>query len=180
GTIEVAMQVNHGALVLGSQSNLTVNGNGTGFVTMFGKVADINAALAGLGYFPAPGYVGSDSLAVSADDLGGAAVGAVLPTALVTTRFMPITVNPITLSLTGTLAAVTAGTLPPITVQAVDGNQRPLTAATINFPVTVTATSTSGKGNTVTGTTTVNAVNGVATFSNLQLNVTDTYTLTFS
>ena len=62
------LTVSHGALALASTSGLTVTGNGSATVTATGSVTNLDAALNGLTYAPASGYIGSDSLAVSISD----------------------------------------------------------------------------------------------------------------
>jgi hypothetical protein len=77
-------------------------------------------------------------------------------------------------------ATATAGATlaPAITVQAVDATNAVTTAFT--GPVTLALGAGAPAGGTLAGTTTVNAVAGVATFSTLALNVPGTYTLVAS
>jgi hypothetical protein len=69
----VSLTVQHGKLTLASTAGLTFqvgDGKGDGTMTFRGTIAAINAALDGLTYAPAKGYVGSDSLTITANDLG--------------------------------------------------------------------------------------------------------------
>jgi hypothetical protein len=71
----VTLAVLYGALTLATRAGLSVNGDGTGLVTLTGTVAAINAALDGLSYQPAANYAGHDVLTVSANDNGNAGTG---------------------------------------------------------------------------------------------------------
>ena len=44
-------------------------------MTVRGTIADINAALEGLRFDPTPGYAGSTTLSIAANDLGNAGAG---------------------------------------------------------------------------------------------------------
>ncbi len=70
--IEVTLAAGHGTIALESIAGLdSVQGAGTGSVELFGSQAAINAALAhGVVYDPTLGYVGSDTLSVTANDQG--------------------------------------------------------------------------------------------------------------
>ena len=70
--IEVTLAAGHGTIALENIAGLdSVQGIGTGSVELFGSQAAINAALAhGVVYDPALGYVGSDTLTVTANDQG--------------------------------------------------------------------------------------------------------------
>ncbi|MEI6559449.1 MAG: LamG-like jellyroll fold domain-containing protein, partial [Rhodospirillaceae bacterium] len=73
GTFRVSLSVGHGSLTLGSLSGLSfVSGDGTSDAAMSfnGTLAAVNAALATLGYQGSADYFGSDSLAVTVNDLG--------------------------------------------------------------------------------------------------------------
>ena len=113
---------------------------------------------------------GAQSLTVTAAGLGGS----------------PLVVNATALSVTPTKVVVTTqpssakagATLSNVTVAAQDAGG--VTVATFTGDITVTFGNNSG-GATLGGTTTVKAVNGVATFSNLSLNRPGTgYTLLFA
>jgi hypothetical protein len=69
-TLTVTLHVNHGTLTLGTTTGLTVNGNGTGAVTLTGTTANLNAALASLVYRGGHNYSGGDALSLTADDSG--------------------------------------------------------------------------------------------------------------
>ena len=71
-------------------------------------------------------------------------------------------------------SAAAGASIGPVTVAILDFNG--LVVATDNRPVTISLTQPNGA--TLSGTTTVNAVNGVATFSGLSVNQVGTYTLT--
>jgi hypothetical protein len=66
GSLSVTLAVAHGTLTFGSTSGLTVSGNGSGTVSLFGSVADLNAALADLVYRGTLSFSGVDSLNVVA------------------------------------------------------------------------------------------------------------------
>lgn len=76
--VQVTLAVQHGALSLSGTQGLTfVSGDGAGDATMTfrGVLADINAALGGLRYDPVNGYVGSDAIQITVNDLGNRGVG---------------------------------------------------------------------------------------------------------
>ncbi|MBI1310969.1 tandem-95 repeat protein [bacterium] len=79
--VQVMLSVNHGTLSLNGTSGLSfsfsdANGTGAGTgsgnasMTFRGTLADINAALDGLDYTPAPDFSGNDTLTVTSNDLG--------------------------------------------------------------------------------------------------------------
>ena len=71
----VKLSVLHGTLTLSGIAGLTVNGDGTGTITVIGSVSAINAALNGLKYQPANNYKGSDTLTVVTNDNGNSGTG---------------------------------------------------------------------------------------------------------
>lgn len=73
--VRVKLEAEHGTITVDTSTNAIISGNGTGFVLLTGGTADINAALEGMTYHGAAGYVGSDSLRVSTNDRGGSGVG---------------------------------------------------------------------------------------------------------
>ena len=76
--IEMTLAVSNGTLTLAGTSGLTFSvGTGTGnaSMTFSGTIVDINAALDGLRYDPTPGYMGSDTLNVTTNDLGNSGAG---------------------------------------------------------------------------------------------------------
>jgi hypothetical protein len=81
--VRVTIGAAHGVLTLAGTTNLTfLTGDGTADATIAftGTLTDINAALDGLQYDPATGYVGSDTLTVTADDQGNTGDGGSLST----------------------------------------------------------------------------------------------------
>src|SRR5262249_7792856 len=66
--LTVMLHVDHGTLKLGTTTGLTTTGTGTGSVSLFGTVADLNAALATLVYRGVLNYSGSDTLSITASD----------------------------------------------------------------------------------------------------------------
>jgi VCBS repeat-containing protein len=90
--IEVTLAVGHGTIMLENSSGLdNVVGVGTGSVELLGSQAAINAALAhGVVYNPASNYIGSDTLAITANDQGHNASGV----AQSTTESVSISVAP--------------------------------------------------------------------------------------
>jgi hypothetical protein len=89
--VQVSLTVQHGKLTLASTAGLTFqvgDGKGDGTTTFRGTIAAINAALDGLTYAPAKGYVGSDSLTITTNDLGSG-----LGTSLIDTHVVAILVE---------------------------------------------------------------------------------------
>jgi hypothetical protein len=73
---QVTLTVAHGTLTLAGTNGLTsYAGNGASTVTFTGMPADINAALDGLLYTPANGFVGTDALHVTTSDLAKTLAG---------------------------------------------------------------------------------------------------------
>ena len=75
--IEVTLAAGHGTVTLVNANGLDSEvGNGTGSVELFGSQAAINTALAtGVVYDPSSNYTGSDTLTITANDLGHNASG---------------------------------------------------------------------------------------------------------
>ncbi|MGF1481602.1 MAG: DUF4347 domain-containing protein [Cyanophyceae cyanobacterium] len=69
--VQVTLTVEQGTLTIGSTNNLLeLTGNGTGRVSLQGTVADVNGAIEGITYRGNFNYSGSDTLTVTANDLG--------------------------------------------------------------------------------------------------------------
>jgi hypothetical protein len=71
--VQVSLTVLHGNLTLAGTTGLTFlvgDGRDDGTMTFRGTIAAINAALDGLRYAPAQGYIGADALTITTDDLG--------------------------------------------------------------------------------------------------------------
>ena len=69
--VQVHLAVQNGTLALGGIDGLTSSvGNGTSEIVLEGTIPDINAALEGLRYLPNGGFVGSDTLQITTNDLG--------------------------------------------------------------------------------------------------------------
>jgi hypothetical protein len=68
----VTLTVIHGRLVLGSTTGVTVTSgsNNSSSMTINGTLANLNAALNGLVYTPNAGFTGSDTLAITVNDVG--------------------------------------------------------------------------------------------------------------
>jgi hypothetical protein len=66
--LTATLQVSYGTLTLGTTTGLTVSGNGSGSVILTGSIPDLNAALASLVYLGGPGFVGDDTLSLTASD----------------------------------------------------------------------------------------------------------------
>jgi hypothetical protein len=75
-SLTFTLQVSHGTLTLGTTTNLTVTGNGSGSVTLIGTTADLNAALATLVYRGSHDYFGGDTLSLAAGDGFGSGLSA--------------------------------------------------------------------------------------------------------
>ena len=86
-SLTVTLSANHGAVTLGSVTNLMVTGtNGSHSVTISGTIADLNSALATLSYQGDANFNGSDTLTVHTVDPHGAAAS---------NGTVDITVNPV-------------------------------------------------------------------------------------
>ena len=70
GSVRVTLTVGQGTLEVAGTPWVAVIGNGTPTVVLTGAVADLNAALATLGYRGAPEFNGADTLQVRVDDRG--------------------------------------------------------------------------------------------------------------
>jgi hypothetical protein len=76
--VQVTLSAEHGALSLSGVQGLTFlsgDGSADAAMTIRGTLADINAALSGLRYDPTTGYVGSDSIHITTNDLGNRGLG---------------------------------------------------------------------------------------------------------
>jgi T1SS-143 domain-containing protein len=79
--VEVSLTVTGGTVTLSQISGLAISvGDGTAdaVVTFLGTQAAVNAALANLTFNPAPGYVGTASIAMTVNDGGATGIGGVL------------------------------------------------------------------------------------------------------
>jgi len=70
GDLRVVLTVTEGSLDLTVPPGVSATGNGTATVTLVGSIADLNQALATLGYTGGPDYFGADTLTVRVDDRG--------------------------------------------------------------------------------------------------------------
>jgi Domain of unknown function (DUF4347)/Bacterial Ig domain/Beta-propeller repeat/Bacterial cadherin-like domain len=75
GIVQLTLTAVNGTVTLGSLAGLIHSGNGTGSVQASGTLADLNAALDGLTFTPAPGYIGADGLTLAIDDGGNSGAG---------------------------------------------------------------------------------------------------------
>jgi len=73
GTIDVSVSVANGVLTVSLAGGATISGgaNGSGALTLSGTLAQVNAALASLGYQGNLNYFGPDALTMSSTDPGG-------------------------------------------------------------------------------------------------------------
>ena len=70
-TVQVSVTSNNGSLFLNTTNGLTVTDpDGDKSIVVRGTLANINAALASLRYNPDDGFVGSDQIVITVDDLG--------------------------------------------------------------------------------------------------------------
>ncbi len=164
GTDALTLAVTHGTLTLSTTGGLTftAGANGSASFTINGTLANLNAALNGLLYQPATGFVGSDSLAISiadsADSLSDSdSVGVTVSAASPPTLTAPATG---TLNQNGSLAFSTAngnaisfsdssaGSTDSLTLAVTHGT---LTLASTSG-LTVTAGANGSSSVTVTGT----------------------------
>jgi hypothetical protein len=82
----MSLSVLHGKLTLAGTAGLTFlvgDGKADGTMTFRGTIAAINAALNGLTYAPDRGFVGSDGLTITTDDLGSGLGDALFDTGVV-------------------------------------------------------------------------------------------------
>lgn len=73
GELEISLSVSNGTLTLAQSTGLTfTTGSGTADadMTFTGTLADINAALNGMSFHPASGYLGAAALTIDVDDQG--------------------------------------------------------------------------------------------------------------
>jgi hypothetical protein len=73
--LKVTLTAQNGTLMLSTENNLTVIGDGTGTVVAIGAPANLNLALTGLTYTPDANYNGLDLIKVAADDQGNTGSG---------------------------------------------------------------------------------------------------------
>ena len=76
--LTVTLTVGQGNLALGSTTGVTASGNGSGAVTIIGSASNINAALNGLTYTPAPDASGTVTLSMATSDNGNTGSGGAL------------------------------------------------------------------------------------------------------
>ena len=90
--VQVSLSVSDGTLTLAQTTGLSfsVGSSGAAAMTFSGAITDVNAALDGLTYVPAPDFTGGDTLVFSVDDLGNSGS---LGGPRTTTSDVPITVN---------------------------------------------------------------------------------------
>jgi hypothetical protein len=77
GAESLTLSVAHGTLTLATENGLSIDGGGegTGFITFTGSLADLNAALDGLTYQGVQDYEGGDTLHIAISDHGGTGGG---------------------------------------------------------------------------------------------------------
>jgi VCBS repeat-containing protein len=68
GVMDVTLSVTNGVLSIGLPSGATITGGGTGTLIISGTVAQVNGALASLGYQGNLNYFGPDMLSITSDD----------------------------------------------------------------------------------------------------------------
>jgi hypothetical protein len=69
GTMTTTLGVDHGTLTLAT-GGIEMSGNGSGSVSLFGTLAQIDATLASLVYHPDAGFIGADTLTMTTSDNG--------------------------------------------------------------------------------------------------------------
>ena len=78
GKVEVSLSVEHGSLALGTTTGLSGDlAGGDGTLKFQGTLADVNAALASLGYQGDLNFNGSDALKIDTSDLGNTGSGGI-------------------------------------------------------------------------------------------------------
>lgn len=88
--IEVTLSVNHGTLTVPA-NGATIQGNGTGNLTVTAPITAVNSVLSNLVYTPTLNFNGSDALAITVNDLGNTGS----PGPLTVSRTVNITVTPV-------------------------------------------------------------------------------------
>ena len=110
---EMTLSVAHGIITLASASNLTFQNGTTATGTSLdftGTLSDITTALNGLTYTPATGYFGSDSLALTVNDIGNTGIGGDQLTATTVPITVTQVVGPVAHDPSITPASTLAGT----------------------------------------------------------------------
>lgn len=142
--MRVTASVDHGTLTLASTTGLTsLAGSGTATVTFEGPIAAVNAALASLVAQPAAGFVGTATLQVIADDLGGTGLGGAKQAS--TTRTFQVVNQPPRATVAGLNFSVTANqtlnvAAAPVASAFRDADGDALTFAVVNPPAKGTVT----------------------------------------
>jgi VCBS repeat-containing protein len=109
GVEQVSLSATNGTLTLASGSEVDVTsgtGAGDSSVTFTGTISDLNLALDGLVFTPAPDVYGAGSIAISIDDLGNSGSGGALSAG----GSVSITINPIAHTPTATPASTNENT----------------------------------------------------------------------
>ncbi|HEX8524521.1 MAG TPA: choice-of-anchor C family protein [Tepidisphaeraceae bacterium] len=102
GVERVTLSAGQGALTLSSVTGLsfiTGDGNADAVIVVEGTLANLNAALDGLKYEPAPGYTGSDTLSININDKGNTGAGGALSDAASIALSVQVPNKPPTISL---------------------------------------------------------------------------------
>ncbi len=143
GIVKVTLMATNGALTLSQLTGLTFSvGDGTsdGTMTFTGTIANINAALNGLGFLPSLNYNGAASVAITTDDQGNVGIGG----ALADTDTVNVTVNAVNDAPVNTVPVAQSTNEDTVLVfSGANGNQISvfdLDVASGNVRVTLTAT----------------------------------------
>ncbi|MGI8905333.1 MAG: beta strand repeat-containing protein [Candidatus Sumerlaeaceae bacterium] len=194
--VQLALGVSNGTLTLGSVTGLsfTAGANSTAAMTFNGSLANVNAALATLSYQPTSNYSGSDSVAITANDLGATGSGGAQSDA----ESVPITISAINDAPVLSVPASSSGNedasiaISGISVADADLGTSPaqatlgVTNGVLNLGSTVGLGFTSGANGTSTMTfsgslANVNsALSGLSYLANLNYNGSDTLSITIS
>jgi uncharacterized delta-60 repeat protein len=171
GTIKVDVENHSGTLLTSDNSNVTLAiATGTTGATLGGTttVAAINGVATFTDLFIATAGTNYTLTATDGSDVPATSASFNITAAPVTNNLV-FASEPVNTSIAGTLGS--------ISVDITDSNGAVVTTDTGNVTLSVTGNPT---GVTLSGTTTVAAVNGVASFSNLTINKIGSYTLTAS
>lgn len=93
-TVSATLTVAHGALNVGSLSDVTVTGEGSATLTLSGSAAAVNSLLAGLTYTPTAEYEGADALHLSVTSSDGANTSPATATATTVITVHPVAEPP--------------------------------------------------------------------------------------
>jgi len=126
GNVQVTLTANNGNLTLTDTTNVAVQNNGTGTVTVGGTVAEINAIINSLNYQGDLNFNGADTISVTVNDQGNTGGGALTATTDIVVNVAPVNDAPTVNTNQGlTVPAGQTGTITPDLLQVVDIDNTP-------------------------------------------------------